>query len=180
MVVGPLKLAAGVKFSVPSGLMLTVPLGLLAAVTVSWSPSMSLSLLSTLMLFRAVSSLVLQGPSFTGSGLSFVAGMFTVTVAVELPPWPSLMVYWKLAAPLKLAAGVKVTLPSGLRTAVPLVEGPMLAMLRASASTSVSLPKRVAAVIVTGVSSVVLWLSLVATGASLTALTVKLMVLGVW
>ena len=77
----------------PSGLTVTVPwAGLtLAPLTLSTSPSGSLSLPSTLMLAIGVSKgvLALSGPA-TGASLTGVTR--TNTVAVSVPPRPSLTV----------------------------------------------------------------------------------------
>ena len=59
---------------------------------------------------------------------------------------PSVTVYVKSAVPLKLAFGVKVTVPSPLRTAVPLVPLVTLAIDSVLPSASVSLPMSCAAV----------------------------------
>ena len=74
------------KSRLPSGLIVTVPSGLLALVTVSGSPSASVSLPSTLMPVSGVSSLVESGPSSTAIGASLAGGIVIVTVAVSLPP----------------------------------------------------------------------------------------------
>ena len=80
---------------------------------------------------------------------------------------PSVTVYVKSAVPLKLAFGVKVTVPPALSTAVP--PAPLVTLAIDSCalvlSTSVSLPSSCAAVYVTGVSSVAIKLSGLATGA---------------
>ena len=88
-----MKLAAGVKFSVPSGLIVTVPFGLEAAVTVSGSLSGSLSLPSTLMLFTAVSSFVVTAgasavPLSTASGASFT-GVTAIVAAADAETFPA-------------------------------------------------------------------------------------------
>jgi len=66
--------------------MLTVPFNAEAVVTVSGSPSTSLSLPRTLMLFNGVSSSVLTGPSFSATGASLTGRTVTLTVALAVPP----------------------------------------------------------------------------------------------
>src|SRR4051812_15331952 len=87
IVAGPLKNAAELNVSVPSGLIATVPCaaGTVAAITVSGSPSGSLSLARTLMM-RGVPSVALVA-SFTAIGASFTGVTVTVTIAeaVRLP-----------------------------------------------------------------------------------------------
>ena len=87
IVVGPLKSAFGVKSRLPSGLIVTVPSGLVADVTVSGSPSASVSLPSTSMPVSGVSSSVESGPSSTASGSVLVE--LTVIVAVAVLSSPS-------------------------------------------------------------------------------------------
>ena len=74
-------------------------------------------------------------------------------------------------APLKLAAGVKVTVPAASAT-VPLTALPTAVTVSAWPSTSVSLATSDAPVIATAVSSAVERASSTATGGSLTAVTV--------
>ena len=101
MVAGPVKFRAGIKRNVPSLLMVTLPCtaGTVALATLSVSPSTSVSLPSTLML----ATVVLMGVvalSLTATGLSFTGVTVMLTVAVDVPPLPSVMVYVKLAGPL--------------------------------------------------------------------------------
>ena len=121
------------------------------------------------------SSVVADSPTTTGT--SFTAATFTMAVAVAVPPLPSLAVYWKLAAPWKLASGVNATcwLPSCKVTSRTV---PWLALLTAlmlkvcpsvTKSTSVSLANRDATVKTRPTSSSVVADSPNATGASLTA-----------
>ena len=51
-------------------------------------------------------SSVTVASSFTATGASFSGVTVTLTVPMLDPPFPSLTVYVKLSAPLKLAAGV--------------------------------------------------------------------------
>ena len=101
--VSPLKLAAGVKFSVPSALIVTVPFGLEAAVTLSGSPSGSLSLPSTLMPVAAVSSLTVTAgaawvPSSTASGASLTAVTSLMCTVATDETAPALSVTVKVTA----------------------------------------------------------------------------------
>ncbi|TYC51579.1 hypothetical protein ETQ85_24215 [Zoogloea oleivorans] len=91
-VTGPLTLGAGVKVSVPSGLMVTVPLvgSTLAELTVRGSPSGSLSLPSTVKVTGVSSGVLLVSAMATGASLT--AATLIVAVAVEVPPLPSLIV----------------------------------------------------------------------------------------
>ena len=123
----------------------------------------------------AVSSTV-DAVSATVVGASLTAKTATLAVAVAVPPWPSLAVYWKLAAPLKFAPGVKTTLPLPSRATVPLVAPWTEAKVSASPSGSESLARRDEARMVTGVSSAVDTLSETAVGASLTGVTVTVTV----
>ena len=115
-------------------------------------------------------------------GASFTSLMFTVTVALSL--WsPSVMLYVKLSVPLKLGAGVTVTVLSALKVTLPLVmetvspgltELPaMVTTLKGSPSGSESLPRMAK---VMGVSSGVLPRSSLAMGPSLLPATLKLSV----
>jgi hypothetical protein len=90
---GPVTLAAGVKFSVPLGLTVTVPSAgsTVAPVRVSASPSTSVSLASTGMPDSGVLIGVLATSS-VATGASLTAPTLTVTVAVDVPPLPSLTV----------------------------------------------------------------------------------------
>ena len=76
---------------VPSSLIVTVPLSALAALTVSESPSASLSLANTLILVAPLSSSTVA-VSFSAIGKSLVPPTFTFTVAVAVPPLPSSIV----------------------------------------------------------------------------------------
>ena len=67
-----------------SGLMVTVPWALVALVTVSGSPSGSLSLPSTLIAASGVSSSVVSGPSFTASGSRFATALTVMVAVAEL------------------------------------------------------------------------------------------------
>ena len=116
--------------------------------------------------------------STTVTGASLTAETATLTVAVAVPPFPSLAVYWKLATPLKLAVGVKTTLPLPSRTTVPFVAPWTEVRASASPSGSESLPSRDAARMVTAVSSTVEALSARAVGTSLTGVTVTVTVAG--
>ena len=91
MVVAPMKPGAGVKLSVPSVLIVTVPFGLLAVVTVSGSPSTSVSLARTLMPSSTV-SFVADAVLFAATGASFAAVTVTATVPLAVLPLPSLRV----------------------------------------------------------------------------------------
>ena len=86
----------------------------------------------------------------------------------------------KSAVPLKLAFGVKVTVPLGLSTAVPPTPLVTLLMVNVSPSTSLSLPSSCAAVKVTGVSSVAVKLSALAIGAVLIGAGVASVVSAAW
>ena len=88
----PVKLAFGVYTGLPvTASIVTVPLApCVTAVTVRPSPSTSVSLPRTGMV-TAVSSGVLTR-SFTASGASLLGVIVTVTVAVSVPPLPSLIV----------------------------------------------------------------------------------------
>ena len=179
MTAGPLKFSAGVKLSVPSGLTVTVPWAALtlAAVTVSGSPSTSLSLPSTAMLATGVLTGVLA-TSPAAAGASLTAVTVRLTVAVEVPPLPSLMVYVKLAGPLKLGVGVKTTEPPA-RLTLPPTGACTLVMNKALPSTSVSLPSKAAGAMFSGVSSAIgASVSVTASGASLTGVTLRVTVLG--
>ena len=90
IVATPLKFGVGVKVIVPFGLITTVPSGDVARVTVSRLPSRSLSL-ARMEMVTGVSSSV-EVASFTATGASFCALTVTVTVAVDVPPLPSLIV----------------------------------------------------------------------------------------
>ena len=57
--------------------------------------------------------------SFTASGWSLTGAIFSVTLAMSVPPWPSLMVYWNVRSPLKSLFGVNVSVPSGVIVKVP-------------------------------------------------------------
>ena len=73
---------------VPSALMTTVPLGAVADVTVSGSPSGSLSLPSTAIVTGASSLVVARSFAATGAGLVTVQ----LNVVLAVPPLPSLAV----------------------------------------------------------------------------------------
>ena len=92
MLAVPLKPAAGVKVTVPSGLTTTVPSAgaTLAAVTVSGSLSGSVSLASTLIVTGVSAGVVALSGLATGGWLTGAAATSTVTVAVSVPPLPSL------------------------------------------------------------------------------------------
>jgi hypothetical protein len=92
MTTGPLKLAAGVKVRVPSGLTTTLPTAGLtvALVTVRGSPSGSLSLPRTGTVTGVFSRVV--ATSGLARGLSFTGVTLTVTVEEAVPPLPSLTV----------------------------------------------------------------------------------------
>ena len=95
----PLKFASGVNVRLPFALSATVPAPAtvtgeptliavpLIAVTVSASPSMSLSLVRTLKV-TGVSS-VAATTSAPATGASLTAAMFRVALAVAVPPLPS-------------------------------------------------------------------------------------------
>ena len=89
IVTGPLTPDAGVKLMVPSGFTLTVPsAGLtVAPVTLSGSPSGSLSLPSTLMLLTGVSYgvLALSGLA-TGASLTAVTSLMCTVATDETAP----------------------------------------------------------------------------------------------
>ena len=101
IVAGPLKLRAGTNRRVPSLLMETVPCaaGTVALVTLSISPSTSVSFPSTLMLVIVVLMAVLA-LSVLATGLSLTGVTVKFTVAVDIPPLLSETVYVKLAGPL--------------------------------------------------------------------------------
>ena len=80
----PLKFVFGVYFNVPSGLITTAPFTALAVVTVSGSPSGSLSLPSTLMLAIGVSSVV-EAVLSVATGAGFVTVQLNACVAVNPP-----------------------------------------------------------------------------------------------
>ncbi|GJD54099.1 hypothetical protein OPKNFCMD_6880 [Methylobacterium crusticola] len=95
---GPVASAAGTKVRVPSGFNVTVPLGTATevpaaiawpsmAVTVSGSPSTSLSLARRSKVTAPSSGTV--NPSSPRTGASLTGVMVPVTTAVELPPCPS-------------------------------------------------------------------------------------------
>ena len=75
---------------------------MLTRVTDMVSPSGSTSLTSTpaLAATRSVVSSPVRLTSATGTGASLTPPTVIDTVAVEVPPLPSLMVYWKLSLPL--------------------------------------------------------------------------------
>src|ERR1043166_9659701 len=102
------------------------------------------------------------------TGASFTGVTMMATVATALLVWPSLTRKVKLSPPLKLVAGVKVIAPVFVLKPlnVPLV-GPVT-MAKVSGSLSTSLPVRVIAL---GVSSGVVTLWPLATGASFTGVT---------
>ena len=84
----PLKLAFGVYVTVPSGLMATMPLGAVALVTVSGSPSGSLSFASTEMVTGVSSFVEPKSLDAVGPGFSTVQ----LKVVDTVPPLPSLAV----------------------------------------------------------------------------------------
>ena len=138
---------------------------------------MSVSLASSVAgaIVSAVSSLVVV-VLFTATGASLTAATFSVTVAVEVAPLPSEMVYVKLASPSKLAVGVNSTSLPTMDT-VPFTAPCTLAIATTSAgSTSSSLPSSEAAVMDSGVSSVAASTSARASGASFTPPTLTVTV----
>ena len=90
---GPVTLSAGVKLKLLSGLTVTVPsAGFTVAVsTFSGSASTSKSLASTAMLAIGVFSGV-EAVSLTTTGASLTALTDRLTLAVAVPPLPSMMV----------------------------------------------------------------------------------------
>ena len=77
----------------PSALITTVPWVLAPVatpVTLRMSPSGSVSLASTVTVTGVSSAVVLV--SFTATGGSFTGVTVMFTVAVDVPPWPSLIV----------------------------------------------------------------------------------------
>ena len=160
----PLKSASGVYFKVPSTFSTTVPFaGCVKLTTVIRSPSTSVSLSNTSMSTKVSSSVV--AVSSTATGLSSTGSTVTVTVAVS----PPLMVYSNVSTPLKSASGVYFNVPSTFSTTVPFAGCVKLSTVIKSSSTSVSFANTSMS---TGVSSSVLSASSIATGASLTGLTV--------
>ena len=114
--------------------------------------------------------------SLTAIGGWFGAGdTVTVTKADAVPPRPSLIVYAKRSMPLKPVAGVYSTALPEI-TVLPLIGGVTLCTTSVSPSGSVSLPRTAK---VTGVSSLVLAVSGLATGPSLVPTTVMVTVVGV-
>ena len=96
-----MKPAAGVKLSVPSALIVTVPSALVAFVTVSGSPSGSLSLPRTLMLLSVSPARVVYAGAATLPSSVAIGDWLTggtagstckYTVALAVPPWPSAIV----------------------------------------------------------------------------------------
>ena len=75
---------------VPLALITTVPFGADAETTVNGSPSSSVSLVKTATV-TGVSSLVVA-TSLVATGGSLTGSTVTVTVAVDVPPLPSLIV----------------------------------------------------------------------------------------
>ena len=167
----PAKLVAGVNVTVvPTRV--TVPLvAAPTAVMVMLGPSTSASLPSSA---AAVSTSAVSSGVIAASSPAIGASGTGVTVTVAVPTAvraPSDTVYWKLAVPVRLGAGVNVTMPAASATVPPLgaatavtVSGPP--------SASVSLAARVAAGSASGVSSAVVTASATATGASGTGVTV--------
>src|SRR5882672_11213061 len=90
----------------------------------------------------------------------------TVTVAVAVPPRPSLMVYVKVSRPRRPGPGVYVSVPSGLRTTVLPTGWVISTTVSGSPSGSLSLPSTA---IVTGVRAAVVTTSSRATGGVLPA-----------
>ena len=103
-------------------------------------------------------------------GASLTGMMVTVTLAVETPPLPSLILYMIVSVPLKLVAGVYVIVPLPLITTLPL---PAVAdeTVRGSKSGSVSLLRML---MILAVSSLVVAVSSFAVGAGLVTVQVKL------
>ena len=163
----PLKFASGVKVTTPA-VTVAAPLTAFAtAVTVSASPSASMSLAARFGKSAGVSSAV-ERESSTATGASLVEPTVTVTRPVSVRP-PSETVYSKLAVPLKFAAGMKVTTPAATE-AVPLTAPATAVTVSPSPSASVSLPAR--AERTTWVSSPVDAVSSTAIGLSATGATV--------
>src|SRR6185503_11280247 len=172
----PWKLGSGWNVTpVPPGAIAAVPsLGWVTAVTVSVSPSMSLSLTSTSIGVSASSSATLA-VSFAATGGSLTGVTVIATVAVAVPPWPSEIVYVKLVAPWKFAAGWNATLrPSMAITAEPFAGWVTAVIVRALPSMSLSLTST--STDVGSESSAMLAASSTGTGAWLIGVTVMLTV----
>ena len=154
----------------PSGLIATVPFDAVAAITVKGSPSGSLSLPSTSMSSRSVSTGVIAMSS-TASGSVFI-GASTVTVSVPVSvSAPSVTVYVIVAGPVKPGVGSKFNVPSGFSVTVPSgdVAEPRTSE-SVSSSGSVSLP--ITSMSSTSVSNGVVAVSSAATGAAFVPVTV--------
>ena len=93
-----LRAMRALPLGLPKFMITTLPFdGGVTLVTLSVSPSRSLSFASTSMFKLASSSSVRI--SSTATGASLVGSTVRLTVAVALPPSPSLMVYVKLSPP---------------------------------------------------------------------------------
>ncbi len=172
----PLKPSLGVYVKVPSALNTKLPLaGSVLPVMVSASPSGSLSLGNTLPETGVPNSVETasssaSGASFTGGGgggggTTTSSATVMLTVAVSVPPLPSLIVYVNVSSPLKPSLGVYVKVPSALNTKLPLAGSVLPVMVSASPSGSLSLGNTLPE---TGVPNSVETASSSASGASFT------------
>src|SRR6188508_2494145 len=138
----------------------TVPLaGAVTPEIVSGSPSGSLSFVSTLTVTGWPDAVVAASSTATGGRLG-CASTVTVTAAVLVPPWPSLIEYVNRSVPENPAAGVYVTaLPATV--AVPLAGGVTPLIAKTSRSGSMSLASTST---LTGCANAVVAMSSTATG----------------
>ena len=131
-------------------------------------PSASVNAKFAFVSVNVVSSRVVSVTLALSGGV--LAPTVIATVLVAVPPFPSLIKYVMTLVPVTLVAGVKVKVPSPLTTTVPRAGGTVAeVMLRVFPSTSVSLPRTL---MMTGAFTCVVAVSELATGLSLTEVTV--------
>ena len=127
----------------------TVPpvAGWVTAVTVSVSPVSGAvaSLASTLTTVAPLSSATVAA-SLPAVGGSLTGVTVTVTVAVELWLVASVIVYWKVSVPVKLALGVYWIVPPALTVAVPLAGAAAIVVTIGGSPRPVSLARTLSAV----------------------------------
>ena len=159
----------------------SVPL-VTVSVTVSGPPSTSLTV-SALPPTKAtvVSSLIVTAAGAELVGASLTGVMVPLTVAVDVAPDGSAMVYVNDVAPLKSAVGVNTRLPDMLSATVPPVTATLappavmavpLTCVTVSVSFSGSLSFARTLIVAGPLSSAIVKLSLTASGASFTGITV--------
>ena len=140
---------------------------------IDWPASASANPKSAALNVRVVSSAIVTASSVPVGGV--LAPTLTVTVAVPTPPWPSETVYEIITGPLKLVAGVKVSVPSGFTVSTPCVGFVSTAPVSVIGSPSASWSFASTA-IVTGTFTGVEARSFTASGGSFTGVTASVSV----